>query len=790
VAENGHNGREVLPVPDRAYPGLITYDAKDPDSSFPAIDPLRPPQSAPNILIVLLDDVGFGASSAFGGPVHTPNAERLAANGLKYNRFHTTALCSPSRQAMLTGRNHHSVGMGGITEIATSAPGYSSLRPNTAAPIAETLKLNGYSTAQFGKCHEVPVWETSSAGPFDRWPTGSGFEHFYGFIGGEAHQYYPALYEGTKPVEPGKSAEEGYHLTEDLADKAIGWIRQQKALAGDKPFFAYFAPGATHAPHHVPKEWIEKYQGQFDQGWDRVREETIERQKAMGVIPADTVLTHRHDEIPSWDEMPEELKPVLIRQMECYAGMLEHTDHHVGRVLDAIDELGVLDDTLVYFIIGDNGASAEGTVNGTFNEMLNFNGAAAMETPEFMLNRLDDFGGPDSYNHYSVGWAHAMDAPLQWTKQVASHFGGTRNGTIVHWPNGIAARGELREQFHHLIDIAPTLLEVAGLPAPISVNGVQQMPLHGVSMAYSFDSADAPDRHETQYFEMFGNRGVYHKGWTAVTKHRTPWELGSGSQIAFDDDVWELYDTTTDWSQANDLSSEQPERLHELQRLWLIEAVRFGVLPIDDRTAERFDAELSGRPTLIHGDSQVFYGGMSRLSENSVVNIKNKSHSVTAEIDVPDAGANGVIVAQGGSIGGWTLYAHEGRLKYCYNLFGIQRFDVASNGGSQEIAAGQHQVRMEFDYDGGGLAKGGTVSLYVDGDKTGEGRVDATAAMIFSADDTLDVGEEGGALVTEDYGRDNAFSGDVHWVQIDLSTDDADHMVSDDERVRVAMARQ
>jgi arylsulfatase len=761
----------------------------DPDTSFPAIEQLRPPEGAPNIVIVLLDDVGFGASSAFGGPVNTPTADRLAAGGLKYNRFHTTALCSPSRQAMLTGRNHHSVGMGGITEIATSAPGYSSIRPNTAAPIAETLKLNGYSTAQFGKCHEVPVWETSSAGPFDRWPTGSGFEHFYGFVGGEAHQYYPALYEGTKPVEPGKTPEEGYHLTEDLTDKAIAWARQQKALAGDKPFFMYFAPGATHAPHHVPKEWIEKYKGQFDQGWDRLREETIERQKEMGVIPSDTVLTRRHDEISAWDDMPDDLKPVLTRQMECYAAMLEHTDHHVGRLIDAIDDLGVLEDTLVYFIVGDNGASAEGTINGTFNEMINFNGAAALETPEFMLGHLDDFGGPDSYNHYSVGWAHAMDAPLQWTKQVASHFGGTRNGTIVHWTNGFEARGELREQFHHLIDIAPTLLEVAGLPAPVSVNGVQQMPLHGVSMAYSFDGADEPDRHETQYFEMFGNRGVYHKGWTAVTKHKTPWELVGGNLVAFDDDVWELYDTRTDWSQAHDLSAEQPERLHELQRLWLIEAVRYGVLPLDDRAVERFDPELAGRPALVHGNSQMLYGGMSRLTENSVVSIKNKSHSVTAEVEVPEAGANGVIVAQGGSIGGWALYAHEGRLKYCYNLFGIKQFHVDSNGGSP-IPSGQHQVRMEFAYDGGGLAKGGTVSLYLDGDKLGEGRVDATAAMIFSADDTLDVGEEGGALVTDDYGRDNAFSGNVNWVQIDLSTDDEDHFVSDDERVRVAMARQ
>jgi arylsulfatase len=578
---------------------------------------------------------------------------------------------------------------------------------------------------------------------------------------------------------------------EDMTDKAIGWVRRQKALMADKPFFVYFAPGATHAPHHVPQDWIEKYKGQFDQGWDRLREETFERQKALGVIPQDAQLTARHDEIAAWDDMPAELKPVLARQMECYAAFLEYADHHVGRLVDAIGDLGVLDDTLVYYIVGDNGASAEGTLNGTFNEMINFNGAAALETPEFMLERLDDFGGPDSYNHYSVGWAHAMDTPYQWTKQVASHFGGTRNGTIVHWPGKIAARGELRSQFCHVIDVAPTVLEAAGLPEPLSVHGVQQKPLEGTSMAYSFDDAAAPDRHETQYFEMFGNRGIYHRGWTAVTKHKTPWILVGEDVPAFDDDVWELYDTTTDWTQARNLAAEQPERLHELQRLWLIEAVRYGVLPLDDRAAERINAEVAGRPALISGGSQVLFGGMGRLSESSVVSIKNRSHSVTAEVVVPEDGAEGVIIAQGGSIGGWSLYAKEGRPKYCYNLLGIRHFYVGGDG--EPMAPGEHQVRAEFDYDGGGLGKGGTVSLFVDGQSVGQGRVDATAAMIFSADDTCDVGMEGGALVTPDYPEhDNAFTGKIAWVQIDVGDDaeDADHYVSAEERVRVAMARQ
>ena len=594
--------RTVLPIPDPPRTGLMLYDAKDPENKYPAITQLRPPQGAPNVLVILIDDAGFGSSSAFGGPCYTPNAEKLASGGLKFNRFHTTALCSPTRQAMLTGRNHHTVGMGGITEIASGSPGYNSILPNSCAPLARTLKLNGYATAQFGKCHEVPVWQTSPAGPFDAWPTGGGgFEYFYGFIGGEAHQWYPSLYEGTTPVEVKKTPEEGYHLVDDMTEKAIHWIGQEKALMPDKPFFVYFAPGATHAPHHVPKEWADKYKGKFDQGWDKLREETIARQKKLGVIPPDCQLTARHKEIPSWDEMPAALKPVLIRQMEVYAGFMEYTDHHVGRLFDSLKGLGILDDTLIYYIIGDNGASAEGTLNGTYNEMINFNGASALETPEFLMERIDKLGGPESYNHFAVGWAHAMNTPYQWTKQVASHWGGTRNGTIVHWPKGIQGKGELRSQFAHVIDVAPTILEVAGLPQPLFVNGVQQHPIEGVSMAYAFNDAKAAERHETQYFEMFGNRGIYHKGWTAVTRHKTPWILIGEKTPAFDDDVWELYDTTKDWSQANDLSKQMPEKLHELQRLWLIEATRYNVLPLDDNLGARLNSDTAGRPPADHG---------------------------------------------------------------------------------------------------------------------------------------------------------------------------------------------
>jgi arylsulfatase A-like enzyme len=783
--------RTVLPIPDKPRTGLITYDAEDPDTKFPPIPQLRPPERAPNILIVLIDDAGFGSSSAFGGPCNTPTAERLAAGGLKYTRFHTTALCSPTRQALLTGRNHHSVGMGCITEIASGAPGYSSVLPNTKSPIARTLKLNGYATAQFGKCHEVPVWQTSPAGPFDAWPTGGGgFEYFYGFIGGEANQWYPTLYEGTTPVEIKKTPEEGYNLVEDMADKAMAWIGQQKALMPDKPFFVYFAPGATHAPHHVPKEWADKYKGTFDDGWDKLRERTIKRQKELGVIPQGAQLTARHKEIPAWDAMPEALKPVLRRQMEVYAGFMEYTDYHVGRLIEALEKLNILGDTLVYYIIGDNGASAEGTLNGTYNEMINFNGASAIESPEFLAAHLDKWGGPESYPHYAVGWAHAMDTPYQWTKQVASHWGGTRNGTIVHWPNGIKAKGELRNHFHHVIDVAPTLLEAAGLPEPHFVNGAEQSPIEGVSMVYSFNDARAAERHETQYFEMFGNRGIYHKGWTAVTRHKTPWLLIGEKTPAFDDDVWELYDTSKDWSQARDLSKEMPEKLHELQRLWLIEATRYNVLPLDDRLEKRMNPDTAGRPVLIRRTSQILFGGMGRLGENAVVNIKNKSHSVTAEIDVPKSGAEGVIVAQGGNIGGWSLYGKGGKLKYCYNLFGVQYFFVESAG---PLPPGPHQVRMEFAYAGGGLGKGGKVTLYVDGKKAGEGAVGATAAMVFSADDGCDVGEDSGSPVSPDYGsRGNGFSGRVRGVQIAIAdaAESVDHLVSPEQALRIAMARE
>jgi len=506
------------------------------------------------------------------------------------------------------------------------------------------------------------------------------------------------------------------------------------------------------------------------------------------VIPADAELTARPAEIPAWDDMPAGLKPVLARQMEIYAGFLEHTDHHIGRLIDSLADLEILDDTLVYVIIGDNGASGEGTLNGTFSEGIPLNGASAIETVEFMTSRIDEFGGPNANNHYAVGGAHAMDTPYQWTKQVASHWGGTRNGLIVHWPSRIQAKGEIRTQFTHVIDVAPTVLEAANLPHPTFVHGIQQAPFEGTSMLYSFNDADAPERHDLQYFEVFVNRGIYHKGWTAVTRHSTPWGA-QGNLPALDDDVWELY-TPEDWTQANDVAAEHPQRLRDLQRLFLIEAGKYNVFPLDDRRYERFNSDLAGRPQLVKGNTQVLFGGMGRLSENSVINIKNKSHAVTADVTVAESGAAGVIIAQGGRFGGWVLYIHEGKPAYCYNLLGVQQFKIH---GDTTLTPGDHQVRMEFGYDGGGLGKGGTITLYTDGTQVGEGRVEATQPMIFSADETTDLGSDSATPVSDDYNTKNStFAGRILRVQIDLGADaeDADHLITPEERYRIAVAIQ
>lgn len=777
-------GREALPVPDRPHVGPTMYDARDPAAQYDPIEAIQPPDGAPNILLVMLDDAGFGANSAFGGPCATPTFDRLAADGLRYTRFHTTGMCSPTRQSLLTGRNHHSVGMGLVSDMATAAPGYTSQRPNSAATVAEILRLNGYSTAQFGKCHEVPTWEWSPVGPFDRWPTGTnGFEYFYGFIGGETSHFYPSLVEGRTSVRAPKTPEEGYHFTEDIAEKATSWIRRQHGLTPEKPFFCYFAPGATHAPIHLPPGWLDRYKGRFDKGWDVVRDETFERQLQLGVISDDSVLTPRPDVIPAWDDISDEMKPVLARQMEIYAAFLEHTDHCIGQLVDAVDELGLLDDTLILVITGDNGASGEGTLNGTWNESLTMTGMLNVETPEFLRERLDSFGTPESYPQYSLGWAHAMDTPYQWTKRVASHFGGTRNGAIVHWPKGIERRGEVRNQFHHVIDVAPTLLELAGLPEPLTVHGVAQQPIEGVSMAYSFNDAAADDRHVTQYFEILGNRAIYHEGWTAAAAHNPPdpgWPRRS-----LDDDVWELYDTNSDWTQAVDVANKYPDKLAELKRMFLIEAARHDVLPLDDRVAERADPDQAGRPVLARGNRQRLFSGLGRLNALTVLNTKNKSHVITASVTVPADGSNGVLCAQGGLVGGWALYLKEGRPKYCYNFYGIERFHVE---GTERVAPGDHLIKMAFDYDGGGPAQGGTVTLFIDERPIGTGRVERTQPLPFASDEPFDIGRDGGSFVTPDYTA-SEFPGEVQWVEIEIpeGAADCDGEVSSAERMRAAV---
>ncbi|MGB3715574.1 MAG: arylsulfatase [Candidatus Promineifilaceae bacterium] len=777
-------GREILPIPDIPSRGKMALDARD--AEFPAIKPLRPPKGAPNIVIVLIDDMGFGAPSANGGPCYMPAMEKIAERGLLYNRFHTTALCSPTRQALLTGRNHHSAGMGSVAEVATGAPGNDSVRPNTVATIAEILRLNGYSTGAVGKMHQTPTWEVSMSGPFDRWPSGDGFEKFYGFVAGETNQWAPTLYLGNYPAEPWGTAEEGYHVSEDIVDKAIAWMRGLHVMTPDKPFFLYTSFGATHAPHHAPKEYIDKYKGKFDKGWDAVREETLANMKAKGIVPQDTELTGRPEGVRAWDELNETEKQVYTRLMEVYAGFAEHTDAQVLRLIDTLEQMGIFDDTLFIYIAGDNGASAEGGLDGTFNELMALNGIP--QVLEDVLPRLDDLGGPKAFNHYPVGWAHAMNAPYQWTKQVASHFGGTRNSMALSWPNTVGSKGEIRQQFHHVIDIVPTILEAAGLPEPYMVNGVAQKPMEGVSMAYTFDDAEAEDRHVTQYFEMFGNRGIYHEGWTAVTHHNTPWLTREWPSFA--EDVWELYNTNDDWSQANDLSKEMPEKLRELQDLFLIEASKYNVFPLDDRRYERFNAAIAGRPDLT-GDrkTMTFYPGMTHLMENTVLNVKNRSHTITAEVEIPEGGADGVIIAQGGRFAGWALYVKDGAAKFAYNWFDAEYFYVTAG---EKLPTGTVNIRYHFDFDGGQPGAGGTGTLHINEKKAGDGRIDKTVPFVFSADETMDVGGDTALPVTGDYpeGEKNAFQGKILWVRIDLEDDDVSHLEPQELKYHRALARQ
>jgi arylsulfatase A-like enzyme len=755
----GAMDRTVLPIQEPTYPPITELDARK--VTPPPRFEVKAPDGAPNVLIVLIDDMGFGMSSAFGGPVHMPTVEGLANQGLRYNQFHTTALCSPTRTALLSGRNHHTNNMGSIAETATAFTGNTGQRPDSVAPLAEMLRLNGYSTSFFGKNHETAAWEVSPSGPTSRWPNRSGFDEFYGFMGGETSQWAPLLYHGMNRVELPKDP--NYHFMTDMTDKAVSWVHYQKSLTPDRPFFMYFAPGATHAPHHVPKEWIAKYKGKFDQGWDVMREQVLARQIALGVVPPGTKLAAKPKEIKDWSALSADEKKLFAHQMEIYAAYGEYADVEIGRLVDAIRDLGQLDNTLVLYVVGDNGTSAEGGMNGLFNEMTYFNGVE--ETVPDILKRYDELGGPMSYPHMAAGWAVAGDTPFMWTKQVASNFGGTRNGMVAYWPKRIKAKGEVRSQFHHVIDVAPTVLEAAGLPEPKSVNGTPQTPIEGVSMMYTFDDAKAASRHKVQYFEMFGNRAIYADGWFAGTIHRSPWDAGPRHVLL--EDTWELYDTRSDFSLANDLAAQNPAKLKELQDLFLKEAVKYHVLPIDDRGIERLNPKLAGRPDLM-GDrsSLTLYAGMTGMGENAFVNIKNRSLTITADVEIPAGGANGVILAQGGRFGGWSLYLKGGKPIYAYNFVGLQRFAIAA---AQGVPAGKATIRLEFAYDGGGLGKGGLATIYVNDKKAAEGRIERTQPMMFSLDDAADVGIDEGTPVTEEYkSSDSKFTGKILKVTIDV----------------------
>lgn len=754
-AATGGLDRTVLPIqePRRATTKQLDVRNATPPTRFS----VKAPEKAPNVVVVLIDDMGFGVSEAFGGPVKMPNMDRLAQNGLRYNRFHTTALCAPTRTALLTGYNHHSNNMGVITELASTYPGYTAVRPQSITPMAEVLRQNGYNTAQFGKCHEVPPWEISNNGPQDRWPTRSGFEKFYGFLGGETNQWAPLIYDGVTMVET--PDDPNYHFTTDMTNQAVSWVRMQQALQPDKPFFIYYAPGATHAPHHAPKEYIERYKGKFDQGWDKLREETIARQKKLGIIPESTQLAPKPAEIKDWEALSADEKKLFAHQMEVYAGFAEHTDYEVGRLVKAIEEMGELENTMIVFIAGDNGSSAEGQMNGMFSEMSYFNGIP--EKVEDMLKHYDEWGSESTYPHFSAGWAVATDAPFTWTKQVASDFGGTRNGMIIHWPKGIQAKGEIRSQFGHVIDIAPTVYEVSGIPSPKMVNGIAQDPIEGTSLAYSFNDAKAPERHTVQYFEMFGNRAIYQDGWYARTVHKAPYLPKPYRPLQ--EDVWNLYNTVEDFSLNNDLAAQQPEKLKSMQELFMREAEKYYALPLDDRTFERMVASAMGRPTVMEGRTSVTLGeGMKGMGVDIFIDLRNTSYTMTADVEV-GANGNGVLVCQGGRFGGLSLYVRNGKPSFSYNFLGMQTTTIAS---SQALKPGKYKVVYDFKYDGGGPGKGGVGTMYVNDTQVAQGRIEHTQAGIFSVDDLADVGLDEGTPVT-DYGPSSKFNGKLNSITIE-----------------------
>lgn len=756
--------RTRLPIEEPIYPPITEPDiAKVPP---PPRFKLTPPEGAPNVLVVLIDDMGFGASSAFGGPIPMPNAERLAKRGMRFNRFHTTGVCAPTRTALLSGYNHHTNNMGQISEMGTAYPGNTSTRPQTVTPVARVLKDNGYNTAHFGKCHEVPVWEVSHNGPFTHWPTFSGMEKFYGFLAAETDQFNPELYDGVTMLE--KPDDPDYHLSEDLAKQCIQWMKQQKAMNPNKPFFTYFAPGATHAPHQSPPKYRDMFKGRFDEGWDVMREKTLENMKKLGVCPPDTVLAPKHPAIYDWDDVDDKHKELFRRQIELYAGYAHHIDEQVGYIFDALEEMGIMDDTLVFYILGDNGASAEGMLDGVFNEMTAHN--LVKEPFEFVYSKLDEMGTEYASNHYSACWAVALDAPFEYVKAVPSDFGGTRNGMIVHYPAKYAGAGEMHPQFHHVIDIAPTILDIAGIPIPEYVDGIKQRPMEGVSMKYAFENKDAPGTRKTQYFDIGRNWGIYHDEWFAGCTCGLPWEVSP--DLTWDQIVaqkeWTLYDLSKDFACANDLAKVYPEKLAEMKKIYFDECVKYNVLPIETRAMAILNPEIAGRPSALDDPkSLTLSAGMIGIKESAFINTKNHSFRITADVEVDDNHRDGVILSLGNRFGGYSLYVKDGIPSFCYNFFGMERYYTR---GTKPLEAGKSQIVLDFKYDGGGMGKGGATTLTVNNAKQAEGRVERTTAAMFELDGVASCGLQRQSPVTDDYTVENSrFKGNIYQVNISVT---------------------
>ena len=752
---------QVLPRPDYEFKGKVgkTYKDSDPPQ-FP--QPVQAPKGAPNVVLILLDDTGFGQYSAFGGGVPSPTLDKLAAEGLRYNRFHTTALCSPTRAALITGRNHHSAAFGVITEAATGYDGYSCVLPRSCGTVGEVLRQNGYMTAWIGKNHNTPPWETSAAGPFDRWANGLGFDYFYGFNAGDMNHWDPLLYENRNLVP--KSPDPDYHLTEDLADKAIDWTRKVSSIAPDKPFFLYVAPGANHSPHHAPQDWIDKFQGQFDDGWDAYRTATLARQIKLGVVPPGTKLTARSEGLPAWDTLQAGQKRIYARMMETFAGYAAHVDHHMGRVIDEVKKLPIADNTIFIYIVGDNGSSAEGGLEGRLNENLFFNGFP--EKWEDNLKHIDEIGGPKWFNHFPSAWAHAMNTPFQWTKQVASHFGGTRNPMIISWPAKIKDKGGIRSQFLHVIDVAPTLYDAIGITPPTTLLGTTQQSIEGVSFKQTFTDKDAPESRKTQYFEMLVNRGMYQDGWMASSRSFVPWVPIRGE---FDPLTakWELYDVSKDFSQAENVADMHPEKVKELEALFWKEAERYKVLPLDWRAVERLNVELQGRPSLAgNRDKFVYYPGQVALPDEASPPVLNKSFTVTADLGIPEAGAEGMVYTHGGLTGGYGIYLHDGRAHFVYNMLAVDRFTVTS----EKLPQGKLALAAQFTYEGqpGEFGKAATVTLTANGAKVGEGRLPRTVPIKFSLGEGVDVGMDTGSAVDFSYHLPFKFTGKINRVTVEL----------------------